>query len=245
MRYFIQFSYFGKHYFGYQRQPKQISVQQVLEESLSTLLRKEIKVTGAGRTDTGVHARKIFAHFDVQNALPADIVYRLNSLLPPDIAVQHAFEVNAELHARFDAKYRTYEYLITTRKDPFLQDFAWQFTRKKLDIERMNAACKILFEYDDFESFSKTGADNKTTFCKIYKAKWTEQEDIVKFTVSADRFLRNMVRAIVGTMIEIGTGKLKPEDLRTIIEAKDRGFAGSSAPAQGLFLTDVGYDFSS
>lgn len=243
LRYFIEFCYNGKHYFGYQIQPNQISVQEELERALGTLLREDIKITGAGRTDTGVHARKMFAHFDTQASLPGNLVFRLNAFLPPDIAVQRIFRVKDDLHARFDATYRTYEYYISQEKDPLTQDAAWQFWRKNLDIDKMNEACKILFEYDDFESFAKVGADNKTTICKIYRADWQYDHNLLKFTISADRFLRNMVRAIVGTMVEIGTGKMPPEQLRQVIESKNRNAAGTSAPAHGLYLVDVGYDF--
>ncbi len=242
MRYFIEFAYSGKNYFGYQVQPREITVQQVLEEALSTLLREKIKTTGAGRTDTGVHARKMFAHFDTEALLPEDLDYKLNSFVPADIAIQRIFPVRADLHARFDATYRTYEYYIATRKNPFTQDSAWQLWRRPLSIEKMNEACKILFEYQDFTSFAKLHTDTKTNNCTIYKAFWEQQGALLKFTISADRFLRNMVRAIVGTMVEIGNGKMQPEDLRAVIERKHRNAAGGSAPPQGLFLVDVGYD---
>lgn len=243
MRYFIEFSYNGKNYFGYQIQPREISVQQELEKALSTLLRQEIKTTGAGRTDTGVHAKKMFAHFDTESAPDHNLVYKLNSFLPDDIAVKRIFEVKDDFHARFDAAYRTYEYYISSEKNPFAQDSSWQMWRRKLDIDLMNEACKILFEYEDFTSFAKLHTDNKTNNCKIYKAFWEQNGAELKFTISADRFLRNMVRAVVGTMVEIGNGKIKPEELRKIIEKKDRNSAGTSAPAQGLFLVDVGYNF--
>ncbi len=242
MRYFIEFAYSGKNYFGYQVQPREITVQQVLEEALSTLLREKIKTTGAGRTDTGVHARKMFAHFDTEAILPEDLDYKLNSFLPADIAIQRIFPVRADLHARFDATYRTYEYYIATRKNPFTQDSAWQLWRRPLSIEKMNEACKILFEYQDFTSFAKLHTDTKTNNCTIYKAFWEQEGVLLKLTISADRFLRNMVRAIVGTMVEIGNGKMQPEDLRAVIERKHRNAAGGSAPPQGLFLVDVGYD---
>ncbi len=242
MRFFIEFSYHGKNYYGYQIQPREISVQEVLEKALSTILRSEIKTTGAGRTDTGVHARKMFAHFDFDGEISEKLSLQLNSFLPEDIAVKSVFEVQPDFHARFDASYRTYEYFISTVKDPFTADSAWQF-RKTLDIERMNEACKILLEYDDFASFSKTGGDNKTTFCKIFKAAWEQNGNLIKFTVSADRFLRNMVRAIVGTMVDVGLGKIQPQDLRSVIENRNRASAGTSAPAHGLFIVDVGYDF--
>ncbi|WP_027375781.1 tRNA pseudouridine(38-40) synthase TruA [Kaistella palustris] len=243
MRYFIEFSYCGKNYFGYQIQPNQISVQQVLEHALTTILREKIKTTGAGRTDTGVHAKKIFAHFDTDKVLSVNLVYQLNSFLPPDIAVRNIFPVRDDLHARFSASFRTYEYLLNLQKDPFAQDSSWQIWKRDLDIKRMNEACAILFEYEDFTSFSKLHTDNKTNNCKIYNAFWEQNETELKFTISADRFLRNMVRAIVGTMVEIGNGKMEPEELRRIIEDKDRSSAGTSAPPQGLFLVDVGYEF--
>lgn len=243
LRYFIEFSYNGKNYFGYQIQPKEISVQQELERALATILRTEIKTVGAGRTDTGVHAKKMFAHFDAPYILPENLAERLNSFLPKDISIKNVFQVKDDFHARFDATFRTYEYVICLEKNPFLQDFSWQIRNKKLDLENMNKACEILFRYDDFTSFAKVGGDNKTNFCKIYKAEWKQNDHILTFTISADRFLRNMVRAIVGTMVEVGTGKLNPEDLHQIIEKKHRNSAGTSAPAQGLFLVDVGYNF--
>lgn len=243
MRYFIEFSYQGKNYFGYQIQPKEISVQQELEKALSTLLRQNIKTTGAGRTDTGVHAKKMFAHFDFDGVLDDQLVYKLNSFLPQDIAVKKIFEVKEDFHARFDATFRTYEYYISLEKNPFTLDHSWPMWKRKMDVDKMNEACKILFEYHDFTSFAKLHTDNKTNNCKIYKAFWEQNGTELKFTISADRFLRNMVRAIVGTMVEIGNGKIGPEHLRTIIEEKNRNSAGTSAPAQGLFLVDVGYNF--
>ena len=241
MRYFIEFSYNGAHFFGYQIQPKQISVQEVLEKALSTLLREDIKTTGAGRTDTGVHARKIFAHFDTDQPVSEDLVKRLNAFLPPSIAIKRIFQVEEEMHARFSAVYRTYEYHISLEKDPFAEAFSWQMWRQKLDVEKMNEACKILFEYEDFTSFSKLHTDVKTNNCKIYHAQWKQKGSSLVFTISANRFLRNMVRAIVGTLVEVGLGKIKPTDLHDIIQAKYRNKAGASAPAHGLYLVDVGY----
>jgi len=243
LRYFIEFSYNGKNYFGYQIQPKDISVQEELEKALSTILREPIKTTGAGRTDTGVHAKKMFAHFDTSQDLSPQLVHQLNSFLPNDIAVYKIFKVKDDFHARFDATFRTYEYYISLEKNPFTQDSAWQHWRRPLDINKMNEACKILFDYEDFTSFAKLHTDNKTNLCSIYKAEWEQNGTELKFTVSANRFLRNMVRAIVGTMVDIGAGKIQPEDLRNIIENKNRNSAGTSAPAHGLFLVDVGYDF--
>ena len=241
MRYFIEFSYNGTHFFGYQIQPKQISVQEVLEKALSTLLREDIKTTGAGRTDTGVHARKIFAHFDTDQPISADLVKRLNAFLPPSIAIKRIFQVEEEMHARFSAVYRTYEYHISLEKDPFAEAFSWQMWRQKLDVEKMNEACKILFEYEDFTSFSKLHTDVKTNNCKIYHAQWKQKGSSLVFTISANRFLRNMVRAIVGTLVEVGLGKIKTTDLHDIIQAKYRNKASASAPAHGLYLVDVGY----
>ena len=243
MRYCIEFSYCGKNYFGYQIQPKQISVQEELEKALSTLLREDIKTIGAGRTDTGVHAKKIFAHFDISQELPSGLENRLNSFLPQDIAIHRVFEVSSEFHARFSALSRTYHYFISPGKNPFARDFSWQMWKRNLDVEKMNEACEILFEYSDFSSFAKIGSDNKTNICKIFKAKWIEKDSELVFEISADRFLRNMVRSIVGTMVEIGTGKISPQELRCIIEQKNRNAAGTSAPAQGLFLVNVGYNW--
>ncbi|SFT92180.1 tRNA pseudouridine38-40 synthase [Chryseobacterium formosense] len=243
MRYFIEFSYNGKNYFGYQIQPKDISVQEELEKALSTILREKIKTTGAGRTDTGVHAKKMFAHFDTEQILNDKLVHQLNSFLPADIGIKRIFQVKDDFHARFDATFRTYEYYISLEKNPFTQDSAWQYWRKPLDINKMNEACKILFEYEDFTSFAKLHTDNKTNLCKMYKAEWEQNGTELKFTISANRFLRNMVRAIVGTMVEVGSGKIQPEDVRKVIENKDRNSAGTSAPAHALFLVDVGYEF--
>lgn len=241
LRYCLEFSYHGKKYFGYQIQPKQISVQEVLEAALSTLLQQKIKITAAGRTDTGVHAKIMYAHFDVEDRLADHLVHKLNSFLPASIAVQSLFSVKADFHSRFDATYRTYQYQISLTKDPFGEDFSWQLWRRKLEVERMNAAANILLEYSDFTSFSKVNTDAKTNICKIFRADWEKKGERLIFTITADRFLRNMVRAIVGTLVEIGAGKQPPEYLKAIIEKKDRCAAGTSAPAKGLFLVDVGY----
>lgn len=241
MRYFIEFSYNGATFFGYQIQPNQITVQEELEKALSTILREEIKTTGAGRTDTGVHAKKIFAHFDTHQILDENLPKRLNAFLPPSISIKRIFSVNDDLHARFSAVSRTYEYHISTEKNPFTEGLAWQMWRKSLDIDKMNEACKILFEYEDFTSFSKLHTDVKTNNCKIYHAEWKQINNQIIFTISANRFLRNMVRAIVGTMVEVGLGKIQPQDLHQIIQQKHRNSAGASAPAHGLFLVNVEY----
>lgn len=241
MRYFIQFSYNGKNYFGYQIQPKEISVQEVIEKALSTLLKERVSIVGAGRTDTGVHAKNMYAHFDFEAALPHGFAERLNRFVPMDISVQRIFEVPLEAHARFDATYRTYEYKVSLNKDPFSLDQALQHYKRPLDVEKMNQAAKILLEYEDFESFAKVGADNKTFLCQVTEAQWRKEGELLIFRISANRFLRNMVRSIVGTLLEVGTGKREVEDLHPIIQKKDRGAAGTSAPAHGLSLIEVGY----
>ncbi|MDO5607345.1 MAG: tRNA pseudouridine(38-40) synthase TruA [Capnocytophaga sp.] len=241
MRYFAEFSYHGKKYHGWQNQPNAITVQQVLEQSLTTLLRQPIEVVGAGRTDSGVHARQMFAHFDYDGVMPARLVFRLNSLLPNDIAIRRILRVGDEAHARFDAIRRTYEYHISTRKSPFLHGMSMYLTHP-LAVDAMNEAAKILFKYTDFQCFSKSNTDVKTYFCTIYQAFWKIEEGHLVFTISADRFLRNMVRAIVGTLLEVGLGKLSLADFERIIESKNRSNAGASVPACGLFLVEVAYE---
>ncbi|UOB16556.1 tRNA pseudouridine(38-40) synthase TruA [Abyssalbus ytuae] len=241
MRYFLEFSYNGKHYHGWQNQPNAISVQEVLEKALSTLLRKKTEVVGAGRTDSGVHARQMFAHFDFKEEIDeGTLVYRLNSFLPPDICVKNIFKVKNDAHTRFDAVSRTYEYWITPQKNPFLTDFAY-YLKYSLDIEKMNEVAKLLFEYDNFQCFSKSNTDVKTYLCKISQAHWKMEDEKFIFTITADRFLRNMVRAIVGTLLEVGFGKSSKQDVKKIIESKNRSKAGASVPAHGLYLTKVEY----
>ena len=237
MRFFIQLSYNGKAYHGWQNQPNAISVQEVLEKALSTLLKDDVAIMGAGRTDAGVHASQMFAHFDYDGAIEAKaLVYKLNSFLPKDIAVRDIFKVKPEAHARFDAVSRTYHYKISTHKNVFSCDFSYA-VNSSLDVSKMNKACKILLQYKDFQCFSKSNTDVKTYNCDIKEAKWVVKEGELLFIITADRFLRNMVRAIVGTMINIGNGKLKAEDLHKIIVSKDRGKAGFSVPAHGLYLS--------
>lgn len=241
-RYFIQLSYKGTNYHGWQIQPNAISVQEVLEKTLSTVLRQKIEVVGAGRTDTGVHASFFVLHFDVNEELNylENLVYKLNSLLPTDIAIQKIWLVANDLHARFSAVSRTYKYYISTKKNPFKADTSFKYLLP-LNIDKMNEAARILAEYEDFTSFSRLHTDVKTNNCKILWAEWEVLNTQLIFTIKADRFLRNMVRAIVGTLLEVGKGKLSLNDFRKIIEAKDRGAAGASAPAKGLFLVDVEY----
>ena len=242
MRFFITLSFDGTNYHGWQIQPNSDSVQQRLQEALSTLLRQPVEVVGAGRTDTGVHARMMVAHFDWEELIDGkQLAYKLNKFLPQDIAVQEVRLVDEEKHARFSATSRTYHYFIHMRKDPFQQAYSWQVPFK-LDFEKMNEAAKVLLEYKDFTSFSKVNTDTKTNLCDVKEAFWEEiAPDRWRFTITANRFLRNMVRAIVGTLVEVGRGRLSPEDVRRIIEAKDRCSAGESVPAKGLFLVDIKY----
>ncbi len=241
MRYFIRFSYFGKAYHGWQRQPNAITVQQVMEEAFGTLLRQVVSLTGAGRTDTGVHAREMVAHADFEPGLiTEDLVYRLNALLPDDIAVYQIVSVQEGAHARFDAVERTYEYHVVTHKDPFCMDTAYML-KQAPDLKAMNHAASLLLDFEDFQCFSKSNSDVKTFRCNISQAKWTRDGHQLVFTITADRFLRNMVRAIVGTLLEVGQGKLNPQDVKGIIKSKDRARAGVSVPAKGLYLTRVVY----
>jgi tRNA pseudouridine38-40 synthase len=242
-RYFIRFAYDGTAYCGWQVQPNGLSVQEVLTKALCTILRTEdIEIVAAGRTDAGVHARNMVAHFDVEDRLPAglDLVNKLNSLLPSDISVIEIREVKPEVHARFDALSRRYEYHLVLQKDVFRHPFAMRIYNP-LDFDRMNEAAKILFEYTDFTSFSKLHTDVKTNNCKIMAARWEQREEEWIFIVEADRFLRNMVRAIVGTLLEVGRGKMTIDEFRQVIDAKNRCNAGSSVPAKGLFLVEVAY----
>ena len=242
MRYFITFSYDGTAYHGWQIQPHSVTVQEELHKALSTLMRKPMEVVGAGRTDTGVHARKMIAHFDHDEVLDcSQLVYKLNKLLPRDIAVQHVEPVADDMHARFSAKSRTYHYYVHLDKNPFLRSYSWQVYGNP-DFELMNRAARVLMEYKDFTSFSKVNTDTKTNDCTITEARWDRVgEDQWRFTVTANRFLRNMVRAIVGTLMEVGRGRMTIEQLRSVIEAKDRCRAGDSVPGNALFLVEVLY----
>lgn len=241
-RYFIELAYKGTHFHGWQVQPNASSVQECLEKALTTILRQPVSVTGAGRTDTGVHASYYVAHFDTEkeNLDHPDFVHKMNSFLSKDIVIFGITKVSSEAHARFDAISRTYKYFLNLRKDPFALETSWQFHIQP-DVELLNVASRILFEYTDFTSFSKLHTDVKTNNCRIYQAEWAQEGMNIVFTVKADRFLRNMVRALVGTIIEVGVGKIDLNDFRRIIEQKDRGAAGLSVPAQGLFLVDVAY----
>jgi len=241
LRYFLRFAYLGKAYHGWQRQPNAITVQEVLEDALTTILRTPIEVVGAGRTDAGVHAKELFAHFDCSEVSAGnEFLHKINSYLPDDISVNELLPANDEAHARFDALERTYEYWITQKKNPFLKDLAHQIDLS-LDVEAMNKAAQTLLEYKDFESFSRSNTDVKTFLCDIKRAEWEEKDEKLVFTITADRFLRNMVRAIVGTLLNVGLGKMKVEEMHGVIKSKDRSRAGASAPAKGLYLTRVVY----
>ncbi len=242
-RYFIEIAYLGTNFSGWQIQNNANTVQAELEKALSTILREDITTTGAGRTDTGVHASFFIAHFDsgIKNLQwDQSILMSLNDVLHCDIAVKEIFAVTPEAHARFSATSRTYQYHIGRTKNPFHNETAWYF-RSHLDIEKMKLATDMLLNYSDFSSFSKTGSDVKTHICKISSVLWEERENQYVFTIRADRFLRNMVRAIVGTLVEIGRGRITPNEFVDIIEAKNRSAAGPSAPPQGLFLTNIEY----
>ena len=253
MRYFIELAYKGTNYHGWQYQPGVVSVQETINKSLSILLKTNIDIVGAGRTDTGVHAKQMFAHFDSEVELKENqLIQKLNSFLPNDISVNALIKVTDEAHARFDATKRTYQYHIHTAKDVFEKEGSY-FFQTPLDIKKMNAACKILFKHSDFECFSKVNTDVKTFNCVIFEANWkliktkksmgNKGVNKLVFTISADRFLRNMVRAIVGTMLNIGAGKINIEDFERIIESKDRSQAGFSVPAHALYLTKIDYEY--
>ncbi len=247
-RYFLYMAYDGTRFYGWQLQPDQRTVQQVMETTLSTLLREKIRVTGAGRTDTGVHASRYVAHFDVSAPIsessggdvPGQWVFKLNRFLPPDITVSGIREVTQEMHARFSATSRTYHYHISTLKPLFDRRYTL-YHYGKLDTGAISECCEVIRNTQDFTSFSKLHTDVKTHICRIMRADWITLEHGYRFEIQADRFLRNMVRSLVGTLLEVGKGRLSVEDFRNIVEARDRSAAGQSAPARGLFLVDVDY----
>ncbi len=242
MRYFVTFSYDGTRYHGWQIQPNGDSVQQQLQRGLSLLLRRDIMVVGAGRTDAGVHARMMVAHFDDADDIDCrQLAYKLNKLLPRDIAVSRVERVADDLHARFSATSRMYRYYLHTEKDPFLSYTSCEI-HYPLDFNKMNEAAKVLMEYEDFGAFCKAHADVKTTLCHVTVAEWHQTSDATwYFEIRANRFLRNMVRAVVGTLIEVGRGRTSMDDFRRIIEGKKRTAAGESMPAHALFLEDITY----
>ncbi|TDM00197.1 MAG: tRNA pseudouridine(38-40) synthase TruA [Flavobacteriaceae bacterium] len=247
MRFFLELSFLGTHYKGWQIQPNAKSVQEEIESAMSLLLLEPIKIMGAGRTDTGVHAQKMYAHFDTNHPLPNNFKHRLNAFLPKDIAIKNILPVKEDAHARFHATSRTYKYFVHQEKFPFY-DQTSSLIREPLDFLAMNRACEILFKHKDFTSFSRLHTDVKTNFCSIYSAKWFKLEDPTQsqpprwvFEISADRFLRNMVRAIVGTLLLVGKGNLSLEGFEEIILKKNRNLAGASVAAKGLSLTHIQY----
>ena len=243
-RYFMRLAYRGEPFHGWQYQPNAISVQQVLEECLSTVLRTEVKITGAGRTDTGVNARMMVAHFDMEHRLDDTkrLVNALNSIVGKDIAVYGISPVHADAHARFDAISRTYHYYAVSEKSPFFYPLSWK-APAHLDYAAMNRAAKHLLDTEDFTSFAKLHTDTKTNICKVTEAEWREVPGGHVFVISADRFLRNMVRAVVGTLVDVGRGKLSEQQFKDIIERRDRCAAGTSMPPQALYLWDVKYPY--
>ena len=240
MRFFIELSYKGTNYHGWQIQPNANTVQAEINKALSIILNAKIEVMGAGRTDTGVHAKQMYAHFDYNTSFDVPkMIMKLNSFLPNDIAIHAIFQVDDEVSSRFDAISRTYEYHIVQHKSPFASDA--YYLHKKLDVDAMNLACKHLLGKQDFSSFSKANTQTFTNNCNVIFAKWEWENDELIFSIKSDRFLRNMVRAIVGTLLEVGIGKVKADDIKEIIKAKDRGEAGTSVPGNALFLIKVEY----
>lgn len=241
-RYFLKLAYHGANYHGWQIQPNAISVQERIEHAISTILQKETNVVGCGRTDTGVHAKSFYLHFDAEqeDLHKQQFVYKLNRFLPKDIVIFECFPVRKDAHARFDALSREYEYRMHLGKNPFLQGLSLEIHQAP-QIERMNEACKLMMQYEDFTSFAKLHADNKTNLCQIEHAHWTQDGDEFVFTIKADRFLRNMVRAIVGSLLEISEKSKSAKSICDIIEAKDRGAAGKSVPAHALYLSKIEY----
>jgi tRNA pseudouridine38-40 synthase len=241
MRYFFEIRYNGARYHGWQNQANAVGVQQVVENALSKLMRNKIEIVGSGRTDTGVHCAQQFFHADFNNELKTDdLMHRLNAFLPKDIAIRSIFKVKDSAHARYDARQRSYEYRITAKKDPLSIGYAYYFF-KPLDVRLMNRAAKLLVGEHDFTSFSKVKTDVNHFVCNIKKSKWRKKNDILIFEISANRFLRGMVRAVVGTLLDVGAGKISIRDFQEIIKGKDRKKAGMNVPAEGLFLTEVKY----
>jgi tRNA pseudouridine38-40 synthase len=243
MRYFIELAYNGTNYHGWQSQPNAVSVQETLEKALTLLLKTPIEIVGAGRTDAGVHAKQMYAHFDYPEELDAPFwVTKLNSYLPKSIVIYNIHPVSDDAHARFDATSRTYEYHLHTFKDAFINEGSWLYCQP-LQLDLMNEATALLLHHTDFECFSKAHTDVFTFNCTITKAFWQQNGNQIVFTITADRFLRNMVRAIVGTFINIGLQKITIVDLQRILDSKDRSQAGFSVPAHGLYLTQITYPY--
>lgn len=244
MRYFIEIAYNGTEYHGWQIQPNATTVQEILNKAISTILQEEINTIGCGRTDTSVHASQFFAHFDTEKSISEikDFSYRVNKFLPKDISCYRAFQVEDEQHTRFDAIARTYRYFIHQYKNPFKQDSSFLF-QYDLDLDKMNEAAGLLANYTDFTSFAKLHGDNKTNICELFYAKWIEIEGGLMFEIKANRFLRNMVRSIVGTLLDVGMSKISLKEFTVIIELKNRSEAGTSVPGKGLFLSKIDYPY--
>lgn len=241
MRYFMELGYNGAPFFGWQVQPGKDTVQGCIENALSLLLREEVSVTGCGRTDTGVNARQFFAHFETEQAIDTNrLADKLNSFLPKEIAIYRIFPVEEGLHARFSAVSRTYKYYVAVAKNPFNFHFSYRIFQK-LDVAKMNEAAAILLETSDFTSFSKLHTQVNNNLCRVTEARWEMVDGVLVFTVTADRFLRNMVRAVVGTLVEVGRGRMSLDDFRQVIEGRQRTQAGESMPAKALFLENVKY----
>ena len=244
MRFFIRFAYDGTAFHGSQRQPNGVTVQETMEQALAMIFREDMPLTFAGRTDAGVHAREMYAHFDIndnQSSIVNNLKFRLNGILPDSIAIYDILRVTDDAHARFSAKRRTYEYHVIDHKDPFLLPYATRL-RTPLDFVAMNEATRHLIGRQDFASFCRTHTDVKTTICDLTQAEWKELGNgHAVFTISADRFLRNMVRAVVGTLFQVGIGKITKEQFAEVIAQHNRCSAGDSAPAQGLYLTHIEY----
>ncbi|MGV6829868.1 MAG: tRNA pseudouridine(38-40) synthase TruA [Flavobacteriales bacterium] len=241
MRYFIDISYNGKNYHGWQKQPDVNTVQETIEQAFSTILQQEIQIVGAGRTDAGVHAKQLIAHFDADEIKNStNLIFKINSLLPNDISINEFYIVKEDAHARFTAISRSYEYVITLQKNPFLKDFSY-LLHYQPDVELMNEAASILLSHKDFQCFSKVHTDVKTYLCNIEEATWKLTNNQLIFYITANRFLRNMVRAIVGTLLDVGFKKTTILEFQLILQQKNRNLAGASAPAKGLFLTKIVY----
>ncbi len=244
MRYFLELSYNGKNYAGWQRQNNAVSVQEVLEDNLSKILNNKIEIVGCGRTDAGVHAKQYFAHVDIEKALPENYLYRINNMLPEDIAIQKIFDVKPDFHARFDAINRTYKYFIHFEKNPFLEDYSFLLLNKTLDISAMNHCLSLILGEHDFSCFEKKGSDNKTSVCVLKDAFFEQNENGLVFTITANRFLRNMVRRITAAMLMLGLNQLSAEEIiLAVLEKKDLQVK-MAVPAKGLFLWKIEYDFS-
>lgn len=241
MRYFLQLSYNGRNYSGWQRQENAISIQEVLEDNLSKIWRENIEMTGCGRTDSGVHAQQYFAHFDAEKDIPENLLYRINHILPADIAIINLFKTKEELHARFDAQLRTYKYFIHYKKNPFLEETSFLIYEWKPDIEKMNHCAKQLLGKHDFSAFEKKGSDNKTSVCEIHNATWQKTKHGLVFTISADRFLRNMVRRLTSALLLVGTNRMDEQEFINAVLHKRTLDVKLAVPAKGLFLWEIKY----